>query len=314
MENLKKICLSALIPGAIMAVIATITDSLPSTWWLRIGIVFCMYAACILAIYLFSLNGWIKSQLDLWQIGKIRGLWQHKGLVKQLEKNMYSSNKIRIKVTRGIELLNPKKEYSFFTELNSLKHGKDKTHSQDVEMQILLVIPCYKDPHVIERKDAHQDIPHEKFLKTWYDFLDKIDTYRSEYLHIDVKFYLGSHARWRFYIFEKANPKKNTCVLLSEYDSKSGGIDNPMYRIMRGEKNIAGFMCNYFDTLWNSKSTFSPKDWNSYIETQKCQSHFCQNCDDRGMSNCKNCGRKSCEYEDICKKLSQEHMTILQKF
>lgn len=87
-----------------------------------------------------------------------------------------------------------------------------------------------------------------------------------------------------------------------------------MYRIMRGEHNIAGFMCKYFDELWNQESTFSPRELYEYIQTQKCASHFCVNCDAKGNSNCINCKRKPCEFEKVCKELSEQYKSVLLSF
>ena len=316
MKAFKNIMLGGLLPGVIIAGIAIVTDMFPSSGWMKFIIVMCAYLVIIFIIQLIYLigSGWVRSYFDLWHIGKIRGLWRDKGLARQIENNFYTSNSIKIKVTRGVELLKSTQECGFVKELTMLKDGKGKTHKSSVNIQVLLVLPCYQEAHVRERRQAHQELSDEQFLKSWYQFLDDIRKYDSEHLSINVRFYFGSHARWRFYIFEKAKANKNTCVLLSEYDKNHGGIEKPMYRIMRGEQNIAGFMCKYFDELWNQEPTFSPRDLYEYIQTQKCASHFCVNCDAQGNSNCTNCKRKACEFEKTCKELSEQYKRVLLSF
>lgn len=316
MKAFKNIMLTGLIPGAFMAVIAFVTDMFPSSGWKKIFVIMGVYVVSIILIQLIYLiwTGWAQSYFDLWHIGKIRGLWRDKGLARQIEKNFYTSNSIKIKVTRGVELLKPTQECGFVKELALLKDGKGKTHKSPVNIQVLLVLPCYQEAHVCERRQAHQELNDNLFLKSWYQFLDDIRKFDSEHLSINVRFYFGTHARWRFYIFEKANANKNTCVLLSEYDKNLGGIEKPMYRIMRGEHNIAGFMCKYFDELWNQESTFSPRELYEYIQTQKCASHFCVNCDVQGNSNCTNCKRTPCEFEKTCKELSEQYKSVLLSF
>lgn len=316
MENKRNILLAALVPGVIMALIAVFTEWLPVDSWVKGIVVLGVYGISILLIQLIYLlgTGSAKSYYDLWNIGKIRGLWQDKGLIKQIEKNFYSSQNIKIKVTRGSELLKPEQKYGLTKELQALKDGKGKTHDLPVNIQILLVIPCYQEEHVRERRGVHQTLSDEDFLKSWYKFLEDIRDYESDNLSINVKFYFSSHARWRFYIFEKAKENKNTCVLLSEYDAEHGGPDKPMYRIVRGENNIAGFMCKYFDELWNHKSTFSPGKLYTYIQTGKCQSHFCQNCNLQGDKNCTNCRRKKCKFESTCKEFTSRYKKVLESF
>lgn len=277
-----------------------------------------MCGAAIIGIALISMiwNGYLQSCYDLWHIGKIHGLWKDSGLVKQLQKNFSSSHKIKIKVTRGSELLRVEK-YGFRKALEQLKDGKGKTHESPVNIQILLVLPCYQEEHVRQRRYAgsrKKEMTDEKFLESWYKFLQDIREYESDHLSIDIKFYCSSHARWRFYIFERANESEKSCVLLSEYDNQMSGIDKPMYKIIQGERNIAAFMCNYFDELWNENSTLSPKEFYTYVQTNKCQSHFCSNCNAQSGSNCINCGRVQCEHESLCRQLTEKYKDILYNF
>lgn len=236
------------------------------------------------------------------------------GTEKAAQKNFETSQNIKIKVTRGIELLNPSKPNGLVEELSDLKDGKGKTTEKSVNVQILLVLPCYQDEHVKERREAHNEMDDKSFLESGYRFLEKIREYDSEHLSINVRFYRGTHARWRFYIFEKERADQSTCVLLSNYDRKREGLSSPMYKIMHGEKNIAGFMCKYFDDLWENKSTITPQGLHTLIKTKKCQSHFCLNCDAQGISQCDSCGREKCEFENLCQNLIEHYKGVLMSF
>ncbi len=317
MKDPKNALLTALITGAICVVISFIPDIMGiEAIGVKAGIILGGYAITILCVYISSLiwEGWMRSRFDLWNIGKIRGLWQDKGLKKQLKKNFETSQNIKIKVTRGKELLNHRKPNGLVKELSDLKDGKGKTTEKSVNVQILLVLPCYQDDHVKERREAHNEMDDKTFLESWYQFLDEIREYDSEHLSINVRFYRGTHARWRFYIFEKERADQSTCVLLSNYDRKREGLSLPMYKIMHGEQNIAGFMCKYFDDLWENKSTIKPQELYKLIETKKCQSQFCLNCDAQGISQCDSCGREKCEFENLCQNLIKRYKEVLMSF
>lgn len=307
----------ALITSVIGLLIAFIPDILGiESTRMKTGIILGGYGITILCVYICFLiwEGWIRSRFDLWNIGKIRGLWQDKGLKRQLKKNFETSQNIKIKVTRGIELLNPSKPNGLVNELSDLKDGKGKTTEKSVNVQILLVLPCYQDEHVKERREAHNEMDDKSFLESWYQFLDRIREYDSEHLSTNVRFYRGTHARWRFYIFEKERADQSTCVLLSNYDRNREGLSPPMYKIMHGEQNIAGFMCKYFDDLWENKSTITPQGLHKLIETKKCQSHFCLNCDTQGISQCNSCRRGKCEFENLCQNLIERYKGVLMSF
>lgn len=308
----EKILLGILVPGLIGSVVTTVAKYMSGTTFLVfLSKPMYIYTVCILVFIIFDWvwSGWVQSLYNQWRIGKFRGLWQDRGLEKQLEKNFCSSEKIRIKVTRGKELLNSKKRQSFNKQLCLLRDGKGKNHDRPVTMQILLVFPCYQEPHVVERKKAHSHLTNDKFLESWYDFLIEIKKYNSTNLTIEVKFYSGNHARWRFYIFEKAKESDTTCVLLSEYDKELGGIDKPMYKVMRGEKNIANFLCGYFDELWNSALT--EEALINYIEKGKCQSIFCAGCNAQTGNLCEKCEKNTCSYQEMCKRLVQRYAANL---
>lgn len=309
MNKISNMLLCALIPGAIMAVIAVFTDVIPFSLPLKIACVFLIYiiAVGIIAITNLFWNGWIKARFDLWHIGKVRGLWAKKGLIKQNKKNFYSADDIKIKVTRGYELLEANNKYGLSEILSNLRDGKNKYNSK-VSVKVLLIIPCFQEQHVRERYQRNNKITKVKFLETWYKFLEEIGEYNSANLSINVRFYFGNHSRWRFYIFSKPNGL-NTTVLLSDYDENSSGCEQPMYKIIKGEHNLGSFMNDYFDELWNSALT--SKNLYEFMKAEKCITHFCENCMKVENYNCKVCNRLNCNYKDMCNDLIEKYQEIL---
>ena len=272
-----------------------------------------MYIIVFLVLFIISefiINGGLRAHIDLWRIGKIRGLWAtERGLKRQIKKGFYSANDIKLKVTRGADLLDPNNKYGLYKILKDLKDGKGKSNSPEVNIKVLLIVPCFKEQHVKERFERHTDMTPEQFLESWYKFISEIRLCNTEHLSINIRFYLGSHARWRFYILSKPNGA-NTTVLLSEYDRNTPGSSGQMYKIIRGENNIGTFMTSYFDELWNSALT--PKKLRECIQSGLCQSSFCNVC----MRNeqCQKCGKLSCDYQNACKKFAKKYKDALESF
>lgn len=244
-------------------------DFIADNAWL--GIVIFVYAFIIsLLIWIGKKiwnNNFLKAELYLWRAGKLRGLWQGDGLVKQLEKYSDESANIQIKVTRGIDLLEKDKKYGFwkiFQEIN----GKVEL-DRKVVVQALLIVPCFKEKHVKARYETHKEldnISEDTFLETWYEFLKKASEYR-QMLTIITRFYFGNHSKWRFYIFsppEDGTVPDKQIVLFSDYDGKRDGRNTPMYKVIKNDRNIGGFMSRYFDEIWSESLT--PNELSEAIE------------------------------------------------
>lgn len=310
-EETKKILLGGLIPGAPIALITYFLnfwkDKPP---FIHIGITIVMYAIAVLIVYLLG-SGWLKSRINLWNIGKIRGLWQEKGLIKQIQENFTSSNIIKVKVTRAYDLLQPQNKYGFYNILEDLKDGKGKKHSDKVDIRFLLMVPCFQEEHVRQRYERHTNISEDEFLETWYKFLLQIRTYNTEHLSVNVRFYFGSHARWRFYIFSKPNAA-GTNVFLSEYERGEQGCSEPMYKIIKGEQNIGTFMSDYFDEIW--KAALTPQMLYQYISNGRCKNGFCSHCTRKAKRDCVVCDRPKCNYEEICKRFMNVYKPVLNSF
>lgn len=310
MSKTSKKILGSLILTGITAVFALFTDIMPDNVPFKIIILLSIYIIAILIICLVDIvwQGCIKSHFDLWKIGKVRGLWRDEGLKKQIKENFYSSSEIKIKVTRGIELLDPENDFGLNKILCDLRDGR-YNHNSTVKLDILLIIPCMMDSHVIERAKRHNEMSLKDFVETWYDFLKKIQSYNSSHLSINVKFYFGNHSRWRFYIFSRTNSVKT--VLLSDYDVHSSGCEEPMYKVIKSENNIGMFMSDYFNDLW--MESLSPNELYQHIISQNCIAYSCKKCMKAQSTSCQNCNKVKCEYENICKKLIKDNKEILEK-
>lgn len=313
-EELKKILLAGLIPGVIIAVISLLNEFFNGrSIWFKIVIVLIEYTVSIFIICIckWIYNGWLRAKFDLWRIGRIKGLWQDHGLIKQIQHCFSESQIIKIKVTRAYELLKSNNNYGFVQILDNLKDGKGKKYDGAVEMQFLLMLPCFKEEHVKIRYERHQTMTEDEFLETWYEFLKKIRTYNSDNLSINVRFYFENNAKWRFYIFTKPNGK-GTNVLLSEYERDEPGSSEPMYKIIKGEKNIGAFMTEYFDEMWSTALT--PLDLYQYINSGKCKNGFCIHCEKNAAESCKACNLRQCVHEDSCKELIKTYRGDLYSF
>lgn len=133
--------------------------------------------------------------------------------------------------------------------------------------------------------------------------------YSNEHLSLNVRFYFGDHARWRFYIFSRPDGK-NTSVLLSDYDKETPGFEMPMYKIIKKEKNIASFMTRYFDELWDTALT--PMQLFMNIQSGECIRHFYKDCNKE--TKCLNCPHTSCDYREQCIKLINKYADTLKGF
>lgn len=309
--NIKKLLITAL-PGLVDTFIAMYVGSLLNiTIFGRFVIALMLYLCTIILILIiqFFLDGWVKAKFNLWYIGKIKGLWKNRGLINQIKRNFYSANKIRIKVTRGSTLLKyDSREYGLRDILDNIKRGENK-REEKVEIEILLIIPCFQQKHVRQRYERHTNMSEKDFLESWYSFLNDIRSYNSDNLSISVRFYFDSHSRWRFYICYLPN---KTNVLLSTYDSLTDGRATPMYKIIKEEKNIGGFMTKYFDDLWENSLT--PSKLYHYINTGRCQSSFCSKCNINGSKKCKNCEKNNCGFESTCTTLVEKYSDVLMSF
>lgn len=205
-------------------------------------------------------------------------------------------------------MLDPENDFGLNKILCDLRDGR-YNHNSTVKLDILLIIPCMMDSHVIERAKRHNEMSLKDFVETWYDFLKKIQSYNSSHLSINVKFYFGNHSRWRFYIFSRTNSVKT--VLLSDYDVHSSGCEEPMYKVIKSENNIGMFMSDYFNDLW--MESLSPNELYQHIISQNCIAYSCKKCMKAQSTSCQNCNKVKCEYENICKKLIKDNKEILEK-
>lgn len=284
---------------------AKINDAIPDNVWIFAMIIiyaFIMGGLVWLFLRVFF-NDNVVSEYYLWHEGKMRGLWKGNSLVHQIEKYSNESAIIRMKVTRGKDLLEKDKKYGFWKIFQNI-NGNSET-DRPVIVQALLIIPCFQEAHVRERYKTHkkqESISEEEFLKTWYDFVQLTSEYKHS-LKIITRFYFGNHSKWRFYIFSPPEDVSDkSVVLFSDYDKTKDGRKTPMYKVIKDEKSIGGFMSRYFEEIWDE--SLSPSEWAKAVESGRIESpnshaegHICD----------------GCTYNLICKNFVNEYSSYLKQ-
>ena len=120
---IKTAFLGGIVPAAV-AILTCIIKGQPVDETFIVTLIIYIAASIVTCIVVCIYEGWFISRFDLWRIGKIRGLWKKRGLIKQIEQSFYESNVVKIKVTRGYDLLKKENEYGFSKILENLKSGK----------------------------------------------------------------------------------------------------------------------------------------------------------------------------------------------
>lgn len=255
-----------------------------------------------------------------YSIGLMRGMWQQNGLIRQIQRCFFNSDDIKVKVTRGFDLLNKENEFGFVKILDALVNEEGKKSNQPKTIKFLLSIPCYQEEHFRERYLEHRYsinpdklITQEDFAESCYKFLQKIQKYNSVYLKIQVRFYFDNHEKWRFYIFSKNNIEKTT-VMLSNYDKEKSGSSTPMYKIIKSESNIGGFMTDYFEEIWESAIT--PQQLYKIINGKRGSEHrlMCDMCKNEAFERYKNWSTPEEEYKTICQGFARKYEKELNSF
>lgn len=300
MENFKPL-IAAFIPSMIVTIVGNYVNKYQLKQQIITFVVVFLVFYIIVFVINFVKDGFLAANVKLFTKGKIKGLWAKKGLIGQIKMGFKESDNIKIKVTRGIDLFNKEDVYGFVPYMKDIQSGSRKVH-----MQFLLITPCFKESHVRIRKERHTQLRNDEFLETWYESVQKMKEYSNNNLSIAVKFYTGGHARWRYYIFSKNNGEKAK-VFLAHYDKNTSGSEQPMYKIIKKAPNIASFMTDYFDDLWNE--AISPAQLYSKISNGSCMNRRCAY-DVSGLP----CQNASCEYSDTCKKLIKKYENVLTGF
>lgn len=282
-----------------------------------IGIVTISFAAiCVLMLILHILkSGKVSAFWEQKKVGCFQGLWKSANLSGELKRNFENAQTIKIKVTRGSELFDKKQNGNIS---NYLEYLRDVASSErEILCRFLLIAPCYRLRHVRERhilsKKKYQK--PEDFLGSWYDTIKAIDDIEKEknnvHFQVEVRFYSGRHSKWRFYIFESLDRAIKT-VLFSDYDAdrRTHGTELPMYKVIKNDQNIGGFMERYFDEIWNVALT--KEGFKELINNGTCVRRFCEDCDiesvnKQGCQLC-TCPLEKCAYEENCKKLVNDRL------
>lgn len=280
---------------------------------LKIAIIFSVALFIMLIIYFKFFHTYLKAIFYQWRIGKFKGLWRDKALKSQVKRCFLNASRIRIKVTRGTELINNNHDnVNIVEELETLKRISSSTNP--IHIQILLMAPCFKVKHVKNRYETHKgkySTPND-FLKSWSETFSELVKYEDDYCTISVRFYYGGHSRWRFYICSDDNDDKQI-VLLGNYDDDTSGTKTPMYKIIKGEKNIGAFMDKYFDEIWNN--SINLLQLIESIKNEKCLRLFCEECkyctDQSNICDTK-CSAENCNLNSDCKARAEEWEEFLK--
>lgn len=155
--------LIAFVPSALITVMSEQMKSMNVKYKIVIFLMSLTVIWLVIEFVIFIWSGVIRSKIDLWKIGKIKGLWQKEGLIKQTEKRFRESNEVKIKVTRAYDLFKTDQKYGFVKILNELKRN-----NLDINIKFLLIIPCFQEKHVQDRYERHNGFTKGEFLETWY--------------------------------------------------------------------------------------------------------------------------------------------------
>lgn len=302
---LSKLSVSILLPSLITTTISgcvtLFSDFFDNLSWLdaSLRIPFVTLLVILLSLLIFflmrlTMSSHARAHFDLWYLGRFRGFWKNSsGLRHQIENSFYSAKDIKIKVTRGHNLLEDDNDSGLKAILTKLR---DDRKTNPVQIDFLLVIPCFKQEHVKTRYNHYSGMKEEKFLETWYLFLQKILSYRSNYLSINVKLYYEDRTCWRYYAFSNFSNNKTGVILLSENDEDSDGDEQSMYKILIGQKNMGKIMLDYFNVIW--KIALTPSDMANNIK----------NSNGFAGGSCKNCN-----YFSTCSKLVEKYKNEIQE-
>lgn len=219
-----------------------------------------------------------KAILDLFNVAKIKGLYDGISLESEIKNYFVDSSKVKIKVTRGYNLFiddGTSSEKDIFHHcINEI--GKDK--ERDIEL--LLHFPCLKSEHTIKRATANRITP-EQYIKSLLQVIfeiKKITKSTTNKNEISVRFYNDYEIKWRYYLFVNAKNSDKT-LFLNYYDDKKSGADSAMLKIEFG----SGTLCQDFDAKFDeiftnskhSKEIVSNLKANNELMTQK----FCEHPD-----------------------------------
>lgn len=267
----------------------------------------------IFIIYFRLFHHHVRAVLYQWRIGKFKGLWKDTALKSQVKKYFLKASQISIKVTRGTELVNTSdNNVNIVEELQILKEKSNE--SNPVQIRILLMAPCFKIKHVQTRYYGTHEGKYASptdFLNSWTETFKELVKYENEYCKISVRFYYGGHSRWRFYICSDDEGDKKV-VLLGNYDDKTPGSKTPMYKIIKGEKNIGAFMDKYFDEIW--KNSINLSELIDSINNDRCIRFFCEECKNCTNNNSKSkisCSAVNCNLHSYCKVRAKEWRRFL---
>ena len=258
-----------------------------SVLW-KAGVIFSPIILYILYLLLSesSIKKCLVAYKNLLIKAKMRGLWHHKQLDDEIVSKFKKSQNIELKLSRGYHLFKEENN-NFYKCLNDLN-----VKNKQIEMKILLSVPCIKSKHIQQRASINVTKPDAnideikdyiwKGLDTVIELHDK--NVEPNNLIIKNKYYKKQYIKWRYYIFD------NDILYLAYYDDQSRGIQLEMYKIYKGNKSLCEPFHRHFEDIWTDDTSIEAIEYiKSYYSME-----------DNDLTKC-----SDCEYKEICAELRE---------
>lgn len=223
-------------------------------------------------VFVFIFYSKINAYIQMYFVGKLRGLWGNRNLKELIKKEYENSNLIKIKVTRGHGLFY--KEGGVFNECFFKENYKGKKI-----VKILLHYPCIESEHIKGRAEANQ-ISVKQYIEDLFKVLYK---FKNHTLNDDtneeifVRFYTSKEDRnWRYYIFKQGS--NNKILLFNHYDNNTSGAKSKMLRVKGGNDSLCEELNSEFDKLYNNSTVLIENKKNDYelINDNYCGNPACK--------------------------------------
>ena len=203
--------------------------------------------SCLIIIAIYLIFPYMKAYWNMFYISHYRGLWGKNHIEKKVKSYYEKSDIIKIKVTRGYNLLG--KEGGLFYQLLFDEH----VNNREIRVQILLHYPCLRSPHIKERSQINGQTK-EDYVSDIFSVLKKIKDHSNNNNvknNIQIKFFSHQHVNWRYYIFIK---NKIQIMFFNHYNRRTPGVESEMLQIKSGGGSLLEYMDDEFNRIFDSDS------------------------------------------------------------
>ena len=218
-----------------------------------------------------------KAYIQLYSVGKFRGLWSNGDLNNSIEQEYKNSNQLKVKVTRGYGLFY--KESGIFSKCFYINKYKEPKF-----VKVLLHYPCLKSQHLRRRAEANQ-ISLTQYIDDLFRVMRKFKDHtldKNSVEEISIRFYsTDQEDDFRYYIFRNFIQSKT--LFFNHYDDKITGAKSKMLRVKSGQDSLCDEMERQFDKLFDRFSI-------ELVENKK---------DDYKLINDDFCGHPACRTKII---------------